>query len=290
MSLLHRINKTCNKYSLRLLLALSPIFLSLSLSAQDPIYSQFYNSPLELNPAFAGNSYAPIVALNYRNQWPGIDNAYQTFSATYDQFVDRYNSGLGFTILSDNAGGGALKTIKISGLYAYKLNVTDDLLLKIGIEAAAIQNRLDWALFSFPDQIDAEFGATSPGGTPFPTSEIQPDNLNNSYFDLSTGFLLYNPLFYAGISLNHVTGPDNTFLEGGNVVEGLPFRFSFHGGTQINFDRGNKKDEGSFITPNVLYVRQAEFSQLNIGAYASVRSFFLGGWYRHGQTGRPLPP
>ncbi len=284
MSLLRNNNKFWTSGAIKMILALSPIFFALSLSAQDPVFTQFYNAPLELNPAFAGNSYTPTIALNYRNQWPGVSNTYQTYAASYDQFLDRYNSGVGLNILSDNAGNGAIKTIKISGLYSYKLKVNDDLHLKIGLEAAAIQTRLDWATFSFPDQVDPEFGVVSPGGIPFPTSEIQPDNLSNSFLDVSTGLLLYSPLFYAGMTFNHITNPDNSFLDGGNDIVGLPFRLSMHGGMQLNFDRGNKKDEGAFITPNVLYVRQADFSQLNVGAYGSVRSFFVGGWYRHAFT------
>ncbi len=258
------------------------VILSLNqLLAQDPIYSQFYNSPLELNPAFAGNSYAPTFALNYRNQWPAINNVYETYSASYDQSLRKYNSGIGLVLFSDNQGDGALKTIKISGIYSYQLKIQDDLRLKIGLEASAINSRIDWNKFSFPDQIDAEFGATSPGGIPFPTQEMQPSGLGKTYLDLSTGILLYNPLFYAGIALKHVNSPDDSFIDGGENFAGLPFRFSMHGGVQINLDRGNKKDRGSFITPNVLFVKQADFAQLNVGAYTGIKRFFLGGWYRH---------
>lgn len=249
---------------------------------QDPVFSQFYNAPLELNPAFAGNSYASTVALNYRNQWPLVQNVYQTYSASIDKYVDRYRSGLGLNLSTDSAGDGALKTTKISSFYAYRLPVKDDMYLKIGIEAGVINARLDWNKLFFPDQIDPEFGRVSPGGTPFPSFEVQPDKLSNNYFDVSSGLLLYNPLFFAGLSFKHLTSPDDSFLNGGNTFAGLPMRISFHGGFQINLEEGrNKKDEGAFITPNVLYVRQADFSQLTFGAYTSYRQLLVGAWYRH---------
>lgn len=251
------------------------------LKAQDPIYSQFYNSPLELNPAFAGNSYAPIFSVNYRNQWPAISSVYQTYSASYDQYISKYNSGIGIILFSDNQGAGALKTFRISAVYAYQLKINEELRLKIGLEASAINSRLDWSKLSFPDQIDAEFGGVSPGGTPFPSQEIQPDGLGRTYLDLSTGLLLYNPLFYVGVALKHVNTPDDSFIDGGSNFAGLPFRLSLHGGVQINLDEGNKKDQGAFITPNVLFVKQADFAQLNVGAYTGINRFFLGGWYRH---------
>ena len=57
--------------------------------AQDPIYSQFYAAPLQLNPAFAGNAYAPFIAANYRSQFASFNNgaAYSTYSVSYDQFL-----------------------------------------------------------------------------------------------------------------------------------------------------------------------------------------------------------
>ncbi|MEP7168941.1 MAG: type IX secretion system membrane protein PorP/SprF, partial [Bacteroidota bacterium] len=48
--------------------------------AQDPAFTQFYASPIYLNPAFAGSSRCPRLSLNYRNQWPGFDKTYITYS------------------------------------------------------------------------------------------------------------------------------------------------------------------------------------------------------------------
>ena len=48
--------------------------------AQDPVFSQFYATPMQLNPAFAGTTYAPRITLNYRNQWPSWPNAYTTYA------------------------------------------------------------------------------------------------------------------------------------------------------------------------------------------------------------------
>jgi len=235
-----------------------------------------------MNPAFAGNSYATTAALNYRNQWPLIQNVYQTYSASIDKYVERYRSGLGFNISTDSAGDGALKTTKISTFFAYRLPIKDDMYLKIGLETGVINSRLNWNKLFFPDQIDAEFGRVSPGGTPYPSFEIQPDKLSNNYLDVSSGLLLYTPTFYAGLSFKHITTPDDSFINGGNSLAGIPMRISLHGGFQVNLEeKRNKKHNGAFITPNVLYVRQADFSQLTFGAYTGLKQFLVGAWYRH---------
>ena len=88
---------------------------------QDPIFSQYFHSPLVINPAIAGISDEANVFLNYRNQWSGLPNAYRTYAISYDQFFEEINSGLGVMLLSDNAGDGILKTSKIAGVYSYRI-------------------------------------------------------------------------------------------------------------------------------------------------------------------------
>ena len=149
-------------------------------NAQDPIFSQFYSAPLQINPAFAGNTYAPHITMNYLNQWPSLDKAYVTYSLAYDQFLPSLNIGYGLSLLADEAGNGLLSTNKISGFFAYRLQVKRDFFLKFGVEASGVQARYNWNKFVFLDQIDPRFGTTTPGGTPIPSEEIPPENLNNS--------------------------------------------------------------------------------------------------------------
>ena len=52
-----------------------------SVQAQDPAFSQFFASPLTLNPALTGKFNGTLrVAGNYRNQWPQINNALYHFN------------------------------------------------------------------------------------------------------------------------------------------------------------------------------------------------------------------
>ena len=63
---------------------------SFALNAQDIHFSQFYMSPLNLNPALTGvmNCNVRLVA-NYRNQWASVlkSNAFKTYSVSYDQRI-----------------------------------------------------------------------------------------------------------------------------------------------------------------------------------------------------------
>jgi len=54
-------------------------------NAQDPGFSQFFASPLTLNPALTGKFNGVVrVAGNYRNQWPTINNAFITSTISVD--------------------------------------------------------------------------------------------------------------------------------------------------------------------------------------------------------------
>jgi len=161
---------------LRLAIILSCIGTSICAFAQDPIYSQFYMSPTVLNPAFAGNNAGPFLAVNYRNQWPGVNQAYSTFSLAYDQGYGD-NSGLGMYITSDNAGAGAVKTTKVAGIYSYRVKLRAKTFLKGAIEAGYGQTSLDWDQLVFFDSLDPQFGAVSPGGVTVPSAEVPRSNL-----------------------------------------------------------------------------------------------------------------
>src|SRR6185503_15688961 len=85
--------------------------------AQDPNFSQFFASPLTLNPALTGKFDGTFrVAGNYRNQWPTINNAFVTKTVSVDfgilknSLAEIDQMGVGILGVSDNAGDGVLVT------------------------------------------------------------------------------------------------------------------------------------------------------------------------------------
>lgn len=223
--------------------------------------------------------------MSYRMQWPLLSFAYNTYSASYDQYFEQANSGFGVNLLSDNAGSGILLHNKISLFYAYRMKLRNNSFLKIGLEAAFVQNRLNWEKLIFTDQLDQQFGSVSPGGAAYPSGEIQPENLSKNYVDASFGVLYFNPKYYIGASAKHINTPSENFLDiNSSLYSGLPIRLSFQAGGEIPVGNHNIGGMRSFISPNILYVRQGEFAQLNVGAFANLGVFFLGTWYRHAYT------
>lgn len=252
---------------------------------QDPVFSQWYASPLQTNPAFAGTNQAPFIALNYRMQYPSFNNgaAYSTFAASYDQALNRSNSSIGISVMTDDAGQGILKKTYASAIYSYKVNINEDMAVKIGVEGGMISSNLDWNKLIFLDQIDPISGWVNPDGTTRPTQEVRPEQTNRTIFDISTGLLLYASGFHVGLSAKHMATPDESFLKStnSNLRIGLPVRWSLHGGYEIILQKGNRFRPTSFLTPSLLVVKQGDFAQFVGGLYAGLGPIFTGVWYRH---------
>jgi type IX secretion system PorP/SprF family membrane protein len=107
--------------------------------AQDVQYSQFYAAPLYLNPALTGASELTRVGVNYRNQWPGLDQNFNSYSAYIDHYIFDYNSGIGLIFNGNKESLANLSTNEIGLSYAYRLKLGQDLYFRIGGQASYMQ-------------------------------------------------------------------------------------------------------------------------------------------------------
>ena len=236
------------------------------LQAQDPQFTQFYANPLYLNPAFAGTARCPRICMNYRNQWPNLSGTYVTYSASYDQHIDAISGGLGVIVTQDDQAHGTLKTTNVSLIYSYLLPVTREFSIKFGLQAGFFQKSLDKSKLNFGDMIDARRGFV------WNTNEVIPST-NKSNLDFGGGILGYSKRYFIGAAFQHITQPD----EGLQGISKLPLKITGHAGAIIPLEKGGD----SYISPNVLFMQQQNFTQLNLGLYF-VRGSFVGGlWYRN---------
>ena len=206
-----------------LLAALSFLFItSGAIKAQDPHFSQFFSSPLTLNPALTGKFDGTLrVSGNYRNQWPAFNNVYTTSTISVDfhllknKLPDYDTWGLGILALKDQAGGNVLTNnyLGISTSYHKALDENGFQQLGIGFQGTYGQKRLDISKLNYEDML-TPFGFTGV------TQEIyQNDNLNISYLDLNAGLLYSSSTndqnnFYIGASMYHINRPRESFKGG----------------------------------------------------------------------------
>ncbi len=268
----------------RYLFALTLCFSVARLAAQDPQYSQFYSNLALLNPAFTGSGIGPRIAMNYRAQWVAIPGYYKQFAFSYDQPVHFLGStqGLGVTFTSDVAGEGNLRKLGVTLNYAYQVDITDEHTLRFGLSGGFQQASIDFYKLRFPDQIDPRNGFTQPSQEPGPAGGFSQANIRP---DISAGVAYFNQYAWLGLTVNHITEPEERFYNVGTplgVDARLPRKFTVTGGIRIPIgsSRGRRGREMS-VTPAFLYKMQGDFTQIDGGLYVNLDPMVFGFWYRH---------
>ena len=236
--------------------------------AQDPQFSQFYNAPLFLNPAFTGNTVEGRFGGNYRKQWAGIPGAFTSGTFFYDHNLPKIQSGVGLLFVKDVAGSVGMRFTKIGGLYSYKMEVTRKVFLNVGIRASYAAYTMDFAFMKFGDQIMRDNAFTSL--ETFATRKV-------SYFDMSMGFIVYGNRFWVGSSFDHLTTPNYSFM---GYDAHLPIKYSIHGGYILPVKRTDKGQAVHNLMIAANYKGQQDWDQFDIGAYYKIYSFTVGAWYR----------
>ncbi|MFY0674754.1 MAG: type IX secretion system membrane protein PorP/SprF [Bacteroidia bacterium] len=240
--------------------------------AQDPQFSQFYANALYLNPAFAGSAGGPRVALNWRYQWPSAAGGdFRTYSASYDQHFDALGGGIGAQVMYDRAGEGQLATTTAMLAYSYYLKVNDVLSVKAGLQVGIFQRSLDPEALKFPDQIHPRLGFI------YDTQENLANEAIGPFPDFAAGAIAYTDRYYGGFAVHHITEPNQSFL--GNENSKLPRKVTLHAGMMIPLDKGTRNPT-TFISPNILYQRQSNFTQVTFGGYFIREHFIVGALYR----------
>lgn len=257
--------------------------------AQDPHFTQFFASPLTLNPAFTGYFSGDLrLAANYRSQWRSIASPYITGTLSADfgilkntiSYTDTW--GVGILALYDKTGAGALTSnyVGISTAYHKGLDVEGNHTLGLGLQAAWVQKRIDQSKLQFENQIGDN------GYDPALPSNENIVSPNISYLDYNVG-LLYSGLvgessnLYMGVSYYHFTQPTETFM--GQDNNRLSYRYTVHGGGSFPVNGNNR------IHISAHYMRQNQATETTFGgAYGFLlndmqdapTTFYIGAWYR----------
>lgn len=264
------------------------IFFSGTLLAQDPHFSQFFASPLTLNPALTGKFNGTYrITGNHRNQWPTINNAYITtaFSADFHLFKksipNNDNWGLGFSGYADKSANGAVAFNFGSVSTAYHKGLDEDGNHQIGagFQLSYANMLINTSVLNFEDQL------TINGFTGISAETFYGATLSTRYIDLNAGFL-YNGStsdrnnFYLGISMYHINRPRQNFT-GNNYV--LNPRTTIHGGAYFALS------PTTTLHTSAIHMRQAGTSSTVIGGAFQFSanptadkpvSLYAGSWVR----------
>ena len=201
-------------------------------TAQDIHFAQYYNSPLNINPALTGVFEADMRFIaNYRSQWNSVEVPYNTLSGSFDlkyfhkKFENGYFGG-GFIFNHDQAGDSelSLTQFSLSGSYTQILN--ENMLMTAGFQAGPGQRAFNTERLTWHNQHDGE------QYNPLLSSRENFRTTNLGFIDLSAGINLFirdedeRAWANVGISMFHINQPRMNFTD--ETEQFLPSRFTVY--------------------------------------------------------------
>lgn len=197
-------------------------------NAQDPIYSQFYSSPLSLNPALAGSNSKlnNRVALNYRNLLsPNGISMFKTTALSYERKLLKANStskdyfSIGGLFLSERMGNGLLTQSfgNITTSYYNALNEEGTTGISAGLSLTYGNRMLDMYK-ARTQEMFGSYGFTNIGSTLDPS--LVNINVNYTYVNAGLGYdakINSKDQLHIGAAIYRVSKPKETKVGNTNL-------------------------------------------------------------------------
>ena len=258
--------------------------------SQDRLFSQFYNAPLLINPAYTGLMDQDFrVQTIYRDQWRQLV-PFKTIGVSADMTLPSYVNnrrqlGVGIVFLRDQIAEFQVNnSFVVSGSYRYILDQAKRHTISVGAQAGYVQKTLDYSDLYFENQIGGDHlvntGLTS-------GEQLANNRLEYVVANAGLAYTMYvnrKCRFKTGVSLFNLNNPKEQYLSGGtNDAVKLRQRLVFTAGVNYSLT------DNVFIFPEILFVNQQGVTELNLGSGVGyflhkdrqcAVSLMAGGWYR----------
>lgn len=235
-----------------------------SFAQQDPMYTQYMENLLTLNPAYAGSKELLSMMVVSRNQWVSMPAAPDTKTFAVHSPISASNMGLGLSFLSDHIG-----PVKQNGVYfdySYTLNFSNNRNLALGLKGGV----------NFYEAGVSDL-ATNDGGDPVFVNDINRRFLPN----LGVGALFHAERYYLGLSIPKLI--ENKINKNGVSTQNIS-KEQMH----IFFMAGYVFDVNRIVKfkPSILtkYVMNAPLSLDVNGTFMFYDRLWLGAMYRLGDS------
>lgn len=249
--------------------------LTISANAQDIHFSQFYMSPLNINPASVGAENKVRANMNYREQWKSVASPYKTIGVSYDmRITDKKDQGFlagGINFYSDRAGDSKMGVAQGNLNLAYHVLIDKGMTIGLGVMGGYAQRSVNTSGLMWGSQYDGmDYNAMLPAG------EAAGGNYTKSYFDLGAGlqFTYLKGERYitgnnqlaatAGVAMYHVHAPNYSFFN--NADEKLYRKIIVSGNALIGISNSRMS-----VIPGLFYAIQGPARELVIGSQIRYR-------------------
>ena len=291
----------------RIIIYLSAAILMVSSNAkaQDIHFSQFYQTPLIVNPGLTGAFHGDHrVIINYKDQWRSINesgNTFTTAALSYDwnMYKKKWKNsflGGGVSLIRDKAGDLSMGHTQLNLSLSSIVSLNENQRLSLGVQGGVAQKSIDFSNAQWDSQYD---------GSMFNSSLSSNENYTSDAFifpDFSVGMawsygtdeatISSGDEFRAniGVAYMHLNRPDMKYDIAG---EQLYSKMVIHGGSYI----GLKNSVGALL-PSAIFYMQGPQREIDFGlmfrymvkeesrytGYIKETAILLGGYYRVGDA------
>jgi type IX secretion system PorP/SprF family membrane protein len=226
---------------------------------QDPYFVCFQRALLSSNPAFTGSSGYLRVQTAASYLWPGIGGSFSTFGSV-DTYVGKGSSlGLSWSYQNDKP---AFKKQFYGINYSNRFSLfkKKKLVVQPGCRISYTQLSTDWASLNYGYNIDSVKGFEKPPYT-------QGGLTRKSSLDLDLGLVVYTNNFFVGLSLSHITQPQEGLLCGPLKLQS---RLGIQGAYQF------KLSKEIVVIPSIQCQRQTDYLFASVGGSFKYKKWIMG--------------
>lgn len=273
--------------------------------AQDSHFTQYFASPLTLNPAHTGltNGDYRFSAIA-RTQWYTVtNNPYTGGALSYDMPILKGKlpegdaAGFGLQVLYDKAGSGALQNITstLSLAYHKALGVEKNHRISVGVQGSLVSKSIRFDNLIFGNEIDfgrPEVYLKGTSGEGLANADLTYPDFNAGI--LYSGQVTENTMLYGGVSYYHLTRPEEKFTSmANNVSTKINSRYTAYVGGAMNLN------SHTVAYLSTMYQQQGKAWEYLIGGAVGFilnpyndedtknTTFYLGAWYRYNDAIAP---
>ena len=283
---------------LPILLTVTLLMAAQPVTAQSALFSQYYFSPLNVNPALLGTQSHGMAGVQHRTQWRNLANPHQAsaLSLAKPVFLSgslRQAGGIGLSLVNETVGTDRFYRatgINLGAAYNLSLNQRQTRLLSFGLQGGFTQRRLYLDRLQWGSQYDPAVGYNP---------EISPsiETLNDRvgfatftagltyHYNPSRELLLRRLSGFTGLAVANLNRPYASFHQTNRSREALLVRW--HSGLEFPVAPSVR------ILPQALVAyRNAQQYHVNVGTYVHYAfsppyqatdqhlQLLAGAWYR----------
>jgi len=236
---------------------------------RDPQLLMTNNHLIDQYAGFSGGMVSSRFSTNYRNTWTGNENINsQTMLVSYDKLLRKLKTGIGFTALYNNYGGGMYTTMGAALSISPKFKLGRGTSIEPAVTFSYAQknanaNRAIPGTF-IEDQRGNVLQIHRNGIVPTASSAYMPD--------LKIGAVLQTKKFWVATSIDHLLMPKEVLY----TTESNLYKNEIEFKATVGTDYLHRPESGNVVSPQMSFYYHDGYTEMWVGTNVRLKQFSMG--------------